>query len=316
LVVGAALASYFGLFGGGSTQRDDAEKYKNVAPALDQRIQSSQIRPLENEPLEQNLLKLSDVDMYIWPGAPSSMAIAAWLPLLQDDVGRNDQHAVMSNRRFLKILHDLSRLTPDEAAGIVRHQLHQHVAKYTKLFDEDTRNKKELLAPGGKAVGVAHRVTNEADGKPTLVGARYGVFALVMLAGHLQLKKAHGAVLEVATQANSQYETFCEEGKFNRATACMHVVDASLYNRQILAVGLLGTSSDGEEMRRIVKKLEAQWKKQDLPTYDAHATPYDLHARSGVIPVDLSKGKITVRYLDSLSDSGFREILAAGKAAK
>ena len=50
-----------------------------------------------------------------------------------------------------------------------------------------------------------------------------------------------------------------------------------------------------------------------MPTYDAHATPFDLHGRMWIVPMDFSKGRLTVRYLGDTNDQGFDTILKAAE---
>ncbi len=77
--------------------------------------------------------------------------------------------------------------------------------------------------------------------------------------------------------------------------------DAGLYQRQMLATGLLGT-------RRVLAEgvpTEVKWESRTLVGYDASITEYDGIGGN----LDKSKGEFTVHYAPPLDDADFDKMV-------
>ena len=98
LVVLAIVAVIIGL----AIPASAPQKHRNAAPDIDERIEKTQISVLRKESLEQGLERLSEGEMFFWPGVPAPMFDPDKYRLpLPASVGSWDIEVVMSNRRFL-----------------------------------------------------------------------------------------------------------------------------------------------------------------------------------------------------------------------
>ncbi len=281
-----------------------------------QRRIDAQIKALEAESLEDSLRNLAEIEMYVWPGKALD-AFGLQLPLA-DSAGEWDVDLVMSNRRFVKVLQEISSLPQAEQAALLRQYMRTSLASYQTLLEEYVRETTEkVLAPGVVLVaGPSFRMSNNSDGSATLQGARYRLLALLLVAGNARLKEVAPAVLAIAQEARKQRLKFYDTKQFNRQAAYIMLKHASLYNRQIVGMALLATCVDPADTDGFLSGLDVEWKTKKLTYYDAAATPYDHHASTGSVPVDYSKGELLVRYLGPLGDGKFDRILERAMASQ
>jgi hypothetical protein len=82
---------------------------------------------------------------------------------------------------------------------------------------------------------------------------------------------------------------------------------ASLYNRPILATGLLGTEAGG--LARGASPSGGAFDTHRMTHYDAEFTPHDILTKhGGPLPPDYSKGEVVVHSHTALDDAAFNEI--------
>jgi hypothetical protein len=124
-----------------------------VAPDLSARIKA-EVDGLKAESLTKSLQELSNVDMFYWPGAPKPgyTAVSSYVPLAQD-VGQSDIEAIMSNRRFRKILSELSKLDIKVCSQMVRRELEHSIPEYLAMYEADLKR----MAPHYPASTNTHR---------------------------------------------------------------------------------------------------------------------------------------------------------------
>jgi len=288
----------------------EGEKPLPRMPATQGRV-DEQVTLLRGETLAESLANLDDFDFFYWPGSGYDHMEFGIIPLVPD-AGSYTIHEVMSNRRVVKMVQELSKLGKNKAASMIAAELTTALEEHKRIFAEFLRKHAEDFGPSAQPHGIGFRLSNNPDGTPTLRGIRWKVLALVFAAGQLRLEGAHAAVLEVCEHALSQRSQLYDETLHNLGASVILLTDASLYNRQILTMGLLGTSEDAEKIEEMLEGAGAAFGKISLASWDAAATPYD--ARFSDAPVDYSKGRLDVRYLREVSDEAFDAVLTTVRA--
>jgi hypothetical protein len=310
----AGNAAFFWLLerapGGLAEEPPVVRKHRGIAPDIDKRIEDEQVSVLRKETLAQSVENLSQAGMFFWPGAGmQKYDIRLEIFPLPSQVGYWDVEPVMSNRRFLKVLDELGKLPKEKASALVRSELKRALPWYKKLVAEDLEKAKEAIKPGVRPPSVGGFVIEPPGKPPTWTGLRFKILTLVLVAGNLELKECRPEIIEIALEAKASYADYRRADKFNFASAYYLVRDESLYSRQILATGLLGTSHGLDAAKHQQVLLESR----ELTKFDAKATMYDLHGRLGAEPVDFTKGRLTVRWTAPLDDEGFDRLLASAQ---
>jgi hypothetical protein len=116
--------------------------------------------------------------------------------------------------------------------------------------------------------------------------------------GRLAKEAPRRQVREVVQEAVRHRQEFADPFRYNKPGGHSLIIGVSLYNRQMLAAGILGTN-------RNLKPLSG-WKLEQrrLTAYLAQATRYDLLSNQ-LVPVDYSKGEFTVHCYADISDDEF-----------
>jgi hypothetical protein len=92
------------------------------------------------------------------------------------------------------------------------------------------------------------------------------------------------------------------------------LVQASLYNRQILASALLATHPNPDATTAQSKSLGLRWSvSRPLTHFDAELTPYDIPSRGFPSMADFSSGTLSVSYLAPLDDTQFDALVGVIK---
>jgi hypothetical protein len=89
---------------------------------------------------------------------------------------------------------------------------------------------------------------------------------------------------------------------------------ASLYNRQILATGVLGISIEAEKGDEILKNKGCKMASERLTKFDSPVAVYDLSRRQEGKATYYSEGELNIKYLSPLDDSAFDNLINAVKA--
>ncbi len=279
--------------------------------AVEERIRSH-IEILKNETLEETLQKLSLLEMYHWPGPPTRNMIQ-YAPSQRNQADdERDVHAILSNRRFLKALQELSAIPNDQAVSYVNRSLEQALVEYLRLFEEYMNEVAPFFLVDAEAIegGVALPVSDNADGSPTLAGLRLQILSMVLIASHLKLDHASAVISKVVQTANSQYKQFHDNSSYQEAFCRATLSRVSLYNRQILASCMLSFLAVEHSRTEIVKKYKSQWKAAKLTYYDSKATPYDQHVTRHVARIDYPVNPLVVHYLGPIDEDQYSEIVS------
>ena len=277
-------------------------------------------RRLEQESLEESLAQLLQVSPYRGDLGPATFT--AEIPLYDGKQGWQYVNAMLCSRRVMKVFHELAGEPKNRASELISRQIRDNLPKYQAMFKEKILADSRLLDREYSGnTGFGFTMGNNRDGSPTIQGLRYSLFALVMIAGTLELEGARDAVQAVAEVAVDQRDFFYKHGQedFNYSLSIGALQWASLYNRQMLVTGLVGTAAldDAatpllrESLARRLKKEPTEvtpWSEVLLPNYNALTTPYE--DTWGSIPMDYTKGAIPVRYLRWVTDEDFDAIYA------
>jgi hypothetical protein len=273
---------------------------------------------LEKESVEESLSKLSEYQLFMWPGLTWSLNQTYILKIpLSETIGRNDILQILGNRRFIKIIQDLSALPKEKAASLVSNEIDSSLQEYNLLFDEYLEKianivKKDPIVRQQNNIGYGFPQFTP-DGKPTLLGMRYKVLSLVLIAGNLELKQAQTAVTKVLEAAIEQRNEFYNKNLWNVTDAFPILLLAGLYNRQILATGILGTSTEPNKADEILKNSGRKIASEKLTHFDSPVALYDIARWQQGKATDYTKGELNIKYLEPLSDSAFDNLINAVK---
>lgn len=275
-----------------------------------------QIKELDHESFEQSVTNISDVNLFYWPGPVDveyGFGAALQLVPLQKQTGQTDIEAIMSNRRFRKILVELDQMDKHAAAEILNRELSALTGLYLKLYDTEMRSlasefTTEKLQSKSSIAGPAFAST-AAQGDVVIRGARLGVLSLVWTAGLLNLSECKMAVERVVRISLQQRSSLYGDPKLHDFFKNQMLERASLYNRQILSSGLLGTMV-GDDVNALGNVSGIEWQDRKLVSYRAQLTEYDLPVVSGGMKVDGAFVSTTVRFVSPLDDSQFDALLS------
>jgi len=260
---------------------------------------------LRHESTQQSLAMLSEIEMFYWPGAPTigPMPYSKEIPPLKVAW---DVESIMSNRRFLKVMEDLSQLDKGEAAALVIREVNETLPKYKEVF----RKKWEHVVESRKEhPGLSLLISNNPDHSPTLLGLRFKLLTLVLIAANLELHEAYPAIMPVVKEAVKQRDFVYGTDVATEADRAIMVHAAGLYNSAILSTAVRMIGQDGRAGVSGPSEGDS-WVVRRLPVYYAAATPYDLLTRGGgPIPPDYSMGSISVRFHVAVDDDEFDSIV-------
>ena len=154
--------------------------------AIEERL-GKQISDLKLLTVAETVRQLDKMEYYDWPGA----FVGAGTMFMLDDNGNIESESlyehdkieleqILSNRVFRKSLHDLSTLPKDQASKLLKSELDAALSKYLELY-------KVFFG----SLSLDFSIGESSDGKPVFTGFRNKVFALVLIAGSLELIDIH-----------------------------------------------------------------------------------------------------------------------------
>lgn len=287
---------------------------KSAAPQLFDRIERDVTR-LQAETLEVSLQKLSDVNLFYWPG-PRSSGGEEWSEaiLVPETADRVAVEAILSNRRYRKVLDDLSKIDKNVASELVRAHLSSAIAEYRKLYDADLQRMSPMfetdqLAGETAITGPVFAIGNVPEDQVTLPGVRLKVLSLHWAAGTLGLAGCRELQNAVVTLALQQRTELYENTKLHPFFKAEMLKLASLYNRQVLATGVMLLFPNEGKAAAILDASGCSWLTQQLVSFRAAVTEFDLPVQSGVAVPDDSFGSREIRILAPMSDQSFDSII-------
>ncbi len=291
-------------------------KFEGAENPIQARI-DRMVAQLKTESLEQSLAALPACEFYRWPGSIDPSLVFYKFPF-ERKVGSNSVKEILSNRRFRKILQELRQLSREEQAVVLlaalRHSLETYEQIYKRFHEQNSPYfGSELPFP---TTSPSIPISDNRDGSPTIYGSRLSVLALMLVAGNLNLVECNAAVRGIVEKAIAQKNEMESTEKFHMMYRYSMIRDASLYNRQVLATALIGTSPVGGPGTKPCDMGSSQWKTAQLTKFDALATAYDLHYKHGAIKIDKETKTVSVKYLTPLIDEEFNTIVDHLKKVK
>jgi hypothetical protein len=284
------------------------------APQIADKL-SRQVKVLEGESSRESVAKLSDVNMFYWPGPrPNSGGFVAQYIPLGKDAGSADLEAIMSNRRFRKVLSELHQLEKSAASSLINRELVSAIPEYLELYEAEMRR----LAPNYKLdkvgeqrfiAGPAFSIENVPEGKVVIVGAKLKILSLVWICGMLELTGTKENVDKVARLALKQRTELYGDSSLHPFFKAQMLKQVSLYNRQIISSGLLGASESPDLGARDTKAGQLDWQSRELVGYKAASTEFDLPVFSGVMKPDSSQGVLSIKWVSVMEDTDFDRLL-------
>ncbi len=193
---------------------------------------------------------------------------------------------------------------------MVARAISQEMLQYQRLFDEylrAARNREPPPDPSMPVMTPLLQVSPNADGTVVLAGSRLKILSLVCIASTLQLNECREAVGAVIRNAGDTYRDMMRARNTDQELAFAAIVDASLYNRQILCAAM-------SRLRMTIDPAGLEWVDHAVGDFTARATPYDLHARGGLVPVDVGEDPFVVRHARGVSDEEFMRAATALRA--
>jgi len=288
-----------------------------------------QVQELRRETTADSLAHLWDVAMFYSPGiiyTPDSLTDS--FPI-DGFVGMETIKRLLSNRRVLKLLFELSDMPHAEADRLVASQIKEAMTRYEDTFNKEIIGHWRLWEVDARLeTGFTFLVSNREDGSPTLQGLRHSLLALVYIAGVLKLdNQARMAVGSVLDMALDQRDFFYGQSgnRLNPLLAANALTSASLYERQVLAVGLVGTGHLSLDLIDLARNQlpqvnqtaagESEKTTLTVPRFDALTTPFEapsVASKTGsplYIAPDLSGGKMEVPFCPYVDDDMFDRVV-------
>ncbi|MDR1382880.1 MAG: hypothetical protein LBJ67_03390 [Planctomycetaceae bacterium] len=250
------------------------------------------LTPLTVKETVQSLKKL---EYYEWPGC----FIGAGTIYTFDDKGLLEAdkvtlHEILSNRIFRKSLQELKKQPKKETTAIVLEELNITLEKYLKLYN-DFFEKQSLDFSKGEA----------ADGKPVLRGLRYEIFALILIAGSLELTELNETICKIVTIAEEQKNGIKQWNDELRKFS--YLEGAALCNNLVLSSGLYGTVPQQKKDSEL-KKYTLRYSEHKFVDYSAPATEYDDIVRTGFRKAVPDKEYINIRYFEQATNNDVKEL--------
>ncbi len=278
------------------------------------------IQILDKESVELSLSRLDEYMMYIWGSTWSFYWKTDYgndeIPL-KPGVCQKDLICIIANRRFLKLIDELSKLPKESAAHLVGREMSSATSEYTRLWDEQMQyseflKKKEHREPNRPTRAL---LMTTKDGKPTLLAFRFKVLTLALIAGNLRLHGTQPEVSKILETALEQRNNFYENPIFDKIAVVPMLVEAGLYQRQILATAVLGTYVDPTEQEKILGQFRCKLKTEKLQPYNVPVIRYGrIYRQYG--PSRFSEGDLIIKYLEPLDDFKFDGIVNAATKAR
>lgn len=312
------------------------EGYK---PQLDEK-QAEMIETLQRESLPESLRNLHQIDWYKYARVERGIIVPS-VPI-SEDAGAADHEIIRHNRRFRRVLEELSALPAKEAGALVATELRDALTAYRVAYEEAwdrvMRTVAALPAETTRDTAGPSMVISDgpAGSPPTLAGLRLKILALTLVVASLELADTRPVVEEVVHYAVRQRDgAYAVTGKFQN-DAIVTLITAGIYDRSILSSAVVAltpgydgvrgdlafTAQEGRyrSARPAMKAAYAWWTSEERPKHEVAWEAYQLVPHHAIAfswspsgdPVDWSLGAgATVRCLpQEMDDATFDAILA------
>ena len=276
-----------------------------------------QIDTVANESLSESMDNLYRVNMFMWPGPGERptrfVSYKDEIFPLVPSIGERDLRAIASNRRFLRVLHDMSTMPKEVAGRLLNDHLKRSFGPYHSMFlQHDSSNRPHFRADSitlnehGAILGPDLVINTSDSTEPVLLGARYGILSLVWLVGHVGSAQSHETIKGIVKTAMNQRDSLYSDHEVIEFYRSEVLEMVSLYNRQLLAYALIRTSPRASELEQMLQDRDIVKSRIELPHFDAFLTPYDLPAKLVLnAGPDMSKGILELQCYGPIDDHTF-----------
>lgn len=266
------------------------------------------IQLLDKESINESIKRLAETHLYQLPGV---LAVGSETESEYGDVIR-----IIGNRRFLKILHELSLLPRSEAGNILNKDIDNTLKKYNTQLDKFLNTYSGTFKHNRNTQRIKDKkliafITYDPKAKgPILAGLRYKLLTLALIAGNLNLDSMQSSIDKISQTAIDQRNRFSTEELFTKFDGMNLIAETSLYNRRILGIAVLGTFVNSDKERgQVLKSLNLDVKTKQMTPYNSKVTPLDSSHTHNFVPVDFSNGELSVMYFDKLTDLDFERLI-------
>jgi hypothetical protein len=284
---------------------------KQSNPILAEKI--NRIRnSLESETVTESFKRMNLIGSYYEPGPrPGGYIIAPELLPIPAERGAEDINLILSNRRARKVFAELRSEAKALAQQRINLALMGAIDTFLSLYNTNlsVAEKVQLGWSDKGGPGLSYNLIPADPTTVTISGVRLQILALVWFSGELGLEGCKDQVRRVAEIAVQERDELYANQAMNNIMKGETIVKASLYNRQILATGLLGAIGDNNLKTIAINKASLKWENMSLVSFDALLTEYDQPVAAGVMKADRSKGSINIRIASPLSDFQFDTLL-------
>ena len=297
------------------------EKFKQSNPPLFDKLEQ-QTTMLQGESTKQSLQKLSNIEMFYWPGPRTGMSGSSGfepiLPLRKEQ-GQTALEAIISNRRFSKLVSELSKIEAEELAATLKAEINNTFTEHKKTYAKKLENvrllrsiaiKKGKLNNASVIGGVGFSITNPPEGQVSVVGVRLKLLSLVWIAGILDVKACLPEIRQIADFAKTERDKMYEDDQLHSFVRSRILINLSAYHPQIIASAILALSNDKDSVDSFTDKHQIQWQQTDLTAYDAFMTPFDLPVRTLKFKPDFTRGNIIIHSVAPIEDSVYDDLLS------
>ncbi|MCB2155361.1 hypothetical protein KQI84_10780 [bacterium] len=278
------------------------------------RIQA-QIDELDGESTQESLENLSDVNMFFWPGAGVDMggiSPTQYIPVPSDE---NDWTlaTIYSNRRFCKLLHEMAELPKSEAAAAINAELETALQSYRELERREIEGiqRSYVENPDREPLPIGFVIEQHEGEDPPILGYRYKILSLVLLAGSLELDECLPSIEVIVQEAKRQRDGLYESS-LPPIVRYQFLKAGSLYSREILATGVLRSTCSSAEFGKLLEASGLALCATELPPYNAALTRFDLPVRSGPLSADFTGGSKGIACASAMDDDQFEALLKFG----
>lgn len=200
---------------------------------------------------------------------------------------------ILSSRAFRKSLQDLGKLPKNRASELLASELDTALSRYLELYNVFFESQSTGFTRG-----------ELADGQPVLRGLRYKLFALVLIAGSLELTDVYEKITKIDDFAKGQKINILHIE--DRGIRADYSLLASLHNNLILGSGLYGTSSRKGDPK--LKPFADRFADHKIVDFSAPGTEYDVMVRHGIQELVPDKEYINIRYFDQMTNEDLNEL--------
>ncbi len=266
------------------------------------------IKP-EKESLSESLAKLSDVSPY-YSGISEGGGYTTSDTPLYINIGKYDIKAIMNNQRVWNVASLLEQMDKNKAAKLVQAEIKKAIPEYLKLYDfhmeeSSPHFKIDKLAGKSSFCGPTIVNGNVPEGKIVIAGVKLKILSLVWISGLLEMNDNRELIESIAQLALKQRTDLYEDSTLHPFFKSGMLKLMSLYNRQIIGTGLLGTSSNKKHEKAILKSVGINWHVSPKATQKVVLTGLGVTIK---IPAISTEG-FTFKLLSPMNDKNFDLLL-------